>query len=102
MSWKAEFTTNRPPGKKTTPYWGRAVETPITSAALLTFEEAVIGGIHGDIEHYHCPRFMIWVFTQLPRDTPMKFVNVRATMLDDATWFGPFIESYTCEKLLWV
>ncbi len=32
----------------------------------------------------------------------MNFVNVRATMLDDATWFTPFIESYTCEKLLWV
>ena len=29
------------------------------------------------------------------------FVNVRATMLDDATWFAPFIEAYTSEKLPW-
>jgi hypothetical protein len=29
------------------------------------------------------------------------FVNVRATMLDDARWFAPFIETYASEKLPW-
>ena len=32
----------------------------------------------------------------------MNGVNVRATMLDDARGFTPFIETYTCEKLAWV
>ena len=29
------------------------------------------------------------------------FVNVRATMLDDARWYEPFIETWTSEKLPW-
>jgi hypothetical protein len=29
------------------------------------------------------------------------FVNVRATMLDDHSWYAPFIEVYTSEKLPW-
>jgi hypothetical protein len=29
-------------------------------------------------------------------------VNVRPTMLKDSSWFVPFIETYTSEKLLWV
>jgi hypothetical protein len=30
-----------------------------------------------------------------------QFVNLRATMLDDASWFAPFIETCTKEKLPW-
>ena len=30
------------------------------------------------------------------------FVNLRPTMLDDPSWFVPFIETYTDEKLPWV
>ena len=29
------------------------------------------------------------------------FVNLRATMLDDPSWFTPFIETWTSEKLAW-
>ena len=29
------------------------------------------------------------------------FVNLRPTMLDDPSWFTPFIETYTSEKLPW-
>ncbi len=29
------------------------------------------------------------------------FVNIRPTMLDDSSWFLPFIETYTSEKLPW-
>lgn len=32
----------------------------------------------------------------------MGLVNVRATMLDDANWFVPFIETCTSEALPWV
>ena len=29
------------------------------------------------------------------------FVNLRPTMLDDPSWFTPFIETWTREKLPW-
>ncbi len=31
-----------------------------------------------------------------------QFVNVRPTMLEDLSWFVPFIETCTSEKLPWV
>ena len=66
----------------------------------ITKGEPVIGGLHGDVEHYHCPHCMSWVFTR-PPDKTMGFVNVRATMLDDTAWFLPFVENFTSEKLSW-
>ncbi|MCZ3379571.1 GFA family protein [Rhizobium sp. AG207R] len=63
--------------------------------------EPVIGGLHGDvIHHYFCPHCMSWMFTKL--EGVDWFVNVRATMLDDTSWFTPFIETWTSEKLPWV
>ena len=59
----------------------------------------VIGGLHGYPHHHHCDWCQCWLFTRL--DPAMGFVNVRATLLDDPTWFAPFIESYTSEALPW-
>lgn len=60
--------------------------------------EPVIGGLHRtESRHHHCDWCKSWLFTTFD----MPFVNVRATMLDDATGFAPFIESYTSEKLPW-
>jgi hypothetical protein len=66
----------------------------------VTAGEPVIGGAHGDdTHHYHCPRCKSWLFT---RPAGMDwFVNIRPTMLDDATWFAPFVETYTSAKLPW-
>lgn len=66
----------------------------------VTAGEPVIGGAHGDdTHHYHCPHCKSWLFT---RPVGMDwFVNIRPTMLDDATWFAPFIETYTSTKLAW-
>ena len=61
--------------------------------------EPVIGGLHGATRHYFCPRCMSWLFTR-PEGYD-AFVNVRATMLDDAGWFAPFIETYTSARLPW-
>ena len=60
----------------------------------------MIGGAHGDdTNHYHCPHCKSWMFT---RAVGMdQFVNIRPTMLDDAGWFAPFIETYTSTKLPW-
>lgn len=60
--------------------------------------ETVIGGMHGELQHHFCAWCMSWMFT---RAEMMPFVNVRPTMLDDPTWFVPFIETVTKEKLPW-
>ncbi len=62
--------------------------------------ETVIGGMHGDqADHHHCDWCKSWLFTRPAQD--MGFVNVRATMLDDATWFAPYVETFTSEMLPW-
>ena len=58
-----------------------------------------IGGLHGEHRHFFCPHCKSWMFTR-PHGFD-QFVNVRPTMLDDVTWFVPFIETYTSEKLPW-
>jgi hypothetical protein len=67
----------------------------------VTAGEPVVGGAHGDdTRHYHCPRCKSWLFT---RPVGMDwFVNIRPTMLDDASWFAPFVETYTSTKFPWV
>lgn len=61
--------------------------------------EPVIGGLHGPTRHYFCPHCMSWMFTR-PEGMD-DFVNLRATMLDDPSWFVPFIETWTSEALPW-
>ena len=61
--------------------------------------EPVIGGLHGQPQHYFCPHCMSWLFTRMPG---MEFfVSIRPTMLDDPAWSVPFIETWTSEKLPW-
>ncbi len=69
-------------------------------ALEITSGEPVLGGMHAaDLAHYHCDWCKSWVFTRPPAE--YGIVNVRATMLDDATWFAPFMETCTSEKLPW-
>lgn len=65
----------------------------------VTQGEPVIGGLHGTSRHYFCPHCMSWMFTR-PEGVDF-FVNLRPTMLDDTSWFTPFIETFTSEKLPW-
>jgi hypothetical protein len=60
--------------------------------------EPVIGGLRNpDLRHFFCPKCMSWMFTRfLP-----EFVNVRVTMLDDVSWFEPFVETWTSTRLVW-
>jgi hypothetical protein len=61
---------------------------------------AVIGGMHGpELHHYFCPNCMTWLFTRV--EGIDAFVNVRPTLLEDRSWFSPFIETMTKEKLAW-
>ena len=67
----------------------------------VTQGETVIGGMHGDQgRHNHCEWCKSWMFTRIPPEYG-PFVNVRATMLDDPSWFVPFAEVFTSEALPW-
>jgi hypothetical protein len=58
--------------------------------------EPVLGGMRNpELRHFFCPKCMSWMFTRFLPD----FVNVRVTMLDDVSWFTPFIEAWTRTKL---
>jgi len=59
----------------------------------------VIGGLHGATRHFFCEYCMSWLFTR-PEGFDW-FVNVRAPSLDDASWYVPFVETFTSERLPW-
>lgn len=61
--------------------------------------EPVIGGLHGSPRHHFCSYCMSWAFTR--PDGLDHLVNLRATLLDDPSWFSPFMETCTREKLPW-
>ena len=65
----------------------------------VTQGEPVLGGLRNpDLRHFFCPSCMTWMFTRfLP-----QFVNVRATLLDDASWFSPYMETWASTRLPWV
>jgi hypothetical protein len=69
-----------------------------TSGFAVVRGSPVIGGLRNPgQQHFFCPSCMTWMFTKaMP-----EFVNVRATLLDDTSWFRPFMETWTRTKLPW-
>ena len=60
--------------------------------------EPVLGALHrAESQHHYCPHCKGWLFTTAP--SLQGITNVRSTMLDDARWVAPFIESNVTEKL---
>lgn len=74
------------------------LSVPTPGFQLLT-GEPVVGGLHGPSRHLFCGHCMTWMFTR-PEGMD-AFVNLRPSVLDDRTWFEPFIETYVSEKLPW-
>jgi hypothetical protein len=70
-----------------------------TAGFELLSGEPVVGGLHGPSKHMFCGYCMTWMFTR-PEGLDF-FVNLRPSMLDDRSWFVPYIETYTDEKLPW-
>ncbi len=68
-------------------------------AFKVTVGEPVIGGLQGATRHYFCGHCKSWLFTR--PEGMEEFVNVRATMMEDAQAFRPFMETYTDEMLPW-
>lgn len=63
--------------------------------------DTVIGGLKTPgQEHHFCPHCFSWMFTRITMGGN-SFLNLRPTMLDDASWFEPFIETMTAERLPW-
>ncbi|MBS0385419.1 MAG: GFA family protein [Proteobacteria bacterium] len=59
--------------------------------------ETEIGGLHRpDQRHHFCAHCKNWLYTD---GFAGPFVNVRATMLEDASWVRPYIESCIEQKL---
>lgn len=60
--------------------------------------ETDLGGEHRDTsQHHFCTRCNNWLFTIGVAGG--QFVNFRPTMLEDASWVAPYVESYVSEKL---
>jgi hypothetical protein len=60
--------------------------------------EPAIGGLRNPgQQHFFCPQCMTWMFTRAMPD----FVNIRATLLEDTSWYSPFMETWTRTKLPW-
>ncbi len=62
--------------------------------------ELVLGGRRTEQrEHNFCPQCLNFIFTRIKgADTR---VNLRASVLDDLTWFSPFVELMTEDELPW-
>lgn len=59
--------------------------------------ETVPGGIDHDFGHRHCAHCKTWLFTK--PEMMAGFINIRATMLDDASWYAPYLETCASEGL---
>ncbi len=59
--------------------------------------EPVLGGIYGPHKQYYCGYCKSWLFTR-PAQTD-TIVNVRCTILDEASWVMPFVDIETKDKL---
>jgi hypothetical protein len=70
-----------------------------SAAFAVTAGTPVLGGLRRELQHFFCPACMSWLYTRPPGLE--DFVNVRATLLEDAASFEPFIETWTLEKLPW-
>lgn len=62
--------------------------------------ELVTGGLRSERrKHHFCPTCLNFIFTRI-RGADSR-VNLRVSLLDDPSWFEPFVETMTEEKLPW-
>ncbi|MBP7001884.1 GFA family protein [Amaricoccus sp.] len=70
------------------------------AAFRVTAGAPVLGGLKGYPHHHFCPDCLSWMFTRFEAGG-VDIVNLRPTMLDDPSWFTPFVETWTAERLPW-
>lgn len=72
----------------------------LPASGLEVAGETQIGALHREeSQHHYCTRCLSWLYTTSPGLEKMGFLNFRPSMLEDANWVAPFIESQTAEKL---
>lgn len=60
--------------------------------------ETEIGGLHrAEIQHHYCTHCKSWIYTTGP--LLGGNVNFRPTMLEDASWVTPYLETWALTKL---
>lgn len=70
----------------------------IPSSGFEVEGETELGAMHRpESQHHYCAHCKSWLYTTAP--SLQGFVNFRPTMLDDASWVVPYIESCVTEKL---
>lgn len=65
----------------------------------VTRGEPVVGGLHGDSNHYHCEYCKSWLFSRPAGFDTM--VVVKTMMFDDLKEIAPFMETWTSERVPW-
>jgi hypothetical protein len=64
----------------------------------VTEGEPVLGALHRpESQHHYCPHCKSWLFTTAP--LLEGGTNFRPTMLEDASWVVPYVESNVTQKL---
>lgn len=59
-----------------------------------------LGALHrAESQHHYCTRCKSWLYTTAPSLEGMGLLNFRPTMLEEASWVIPYMESYISEKL---
>lgn len=107
---RVRFTVTAPPlitlvchcrgcQRMTSSAYALGILLPATGFSV-TQGETEIGGLHGATRHYHCAYCKNWMYT-IP-DGMEELVALRPTMIDDVSWFSPYLETCTSEKLPWV
>jgi hypothetical protein len=62
--------------------------------------ETQVGALHREEStHHYCPHCLSWLYTTAPTLNAMGFLNFRPSMLEDASWVVPLIESNVTQKL---
>ncbi len=70
----------------------------LPAAGLETAGATEIGGLHREESvHHFCAHCKNWLYTS--GIAGGQFINFRPTMLEDASWVTPYIESYVSERL---
>lgn len=86
--------------RMTSSAFSSSVAIPVEGFEVIQGKTALGGMKQDDLPHHFCPDCMTWMFT---RPAQLDFmVNVRATLCDDTSWYAPFVETFTSEKMSWV
>ena len=70
----------------------------LPASGLSVEGETEIGGLHSPVpEHHFCPSCKTWLFSR--GIAGGQFVNLRPSLLDDASWVVPYADTCVADRL---